>query len=316
MDPSHKYKVGASTSVKSQERKRMPKELMIIGSGPSSRLFYSRKNDLRLDIDTFGLGFQLRFFGDLDFYPDYWALTDRKVVGAQWAEIRALLEKSPAAMNAYLPLQAKQRISRPVTWVPHQSTGTFALKESRELGYKTGYLIGLEGSYQERIPEAAEVGLARRRLLHDAVKVGENETLYEINEQPKFNPNYFSDNYQQVGDIYSKPLADRHKTSLQSVVDLLTSEGVEVVNLSPISLIQATEAPIRDIFRGPALFGGKVGPSSSQPDQRVTGHTEGEAEKIWTSSRRYDIWSKSKDFLRLKFPAAYKFLRWLKGTVR
>lgn len=228
----------------------MNKEILLIGSGPSARLFFARHREIRPEVETFGLGFQLRFYEQLGFFPNYWALTDRKVVGSQWTEIRELLEESPSSMCAYLPIEAKRDLNRKVDWVKHSSTGTFALKKIQELGYDTVYLIGIEGKYQEVIPEAHYLSEEKREELNKICGLEPHEEVFQLHSPPHFNSNYFSDNYQRVGDVYSKPLTWSHKNGLQVEVGRMMQKGIRVCNLSEISSIKTQEnAGLRVLFK-------------------------------------------------------------------
>lgn len=70
-----------------------------------------------------------------------------------------------------------------------------------------------------------------------------------ITRTPDHNPNYFFSDYQQAGDIYSLPQAHTHQNNWRRAAESVQRYGVRVVNLSPISRIDAFERKsISEVF--------------------------------------------------------------------
>lgn len=205
-------------------------------------------------------------------------------------------------MVAYLPDEVRSEINRPVTWVDHNSTGTFALQEASKLGYRTVYLIGLEGSYEEKIPQASELEGEGRNRLRETVPLLDRDVLFEIKSKPEFNPNYFSDSYQRVGDIYSKPMGHVHREKLQGAVNSLVSQGVRVFNLSPISLVEAEEQSLKEFFNNS---------QRSRLDGRKDSVSRPAGRKFISSVLPHNL----KNLLRIKAPKAYRGLRLIKNRL-
>lgn len=128
--------------------------MLIIGSGPSTKGLIERGlENLPIDIDTFGMGTQHRFYRKANWWPTYYALADAKVVFSQREELAEVIQDPGVTTERFF-------LSWPVTEHPrhklinHASTGDFCLRKSVELGYREIYLIGVEGRYVEEIAES------------------------------------------------------------------------------------------------------------------------------------------------------------------
>jgi len=109
----------------------------------------------------------------------------------------------------------------PYKYLVDYCSGSSAVLYAYCLGAKEIDILGIDCKYVEFLPECIEQ---------------EDGTL-RIIEQPKDNPNYYFNDYQQVGDIYNKPNVDRvHKSSfwdLRNIIllfNILRSEQIKIYN--------------------------------------------------------------------------------------
>lgn len=224
------------------------KEVLILGSGPSARIFFANTALVRSSVDVFGLGMQIRFYRKLGWWPNYWAMTDSKVAFAHFDEIRRLLRFAPSDMAVYLPEEVKFRRSPQISLVPHSSTGGFAMSEVGKLGYSKVYLLGIEGNYTEKIEEDRGISAIEKEAFVSALGIPQSSVIYRLSASPQFNPNYFSDSYHQPGDIYSKPLGDSHKRRFTQELRRLRLQGIKVWNLSPLNSLPVKQRPLRVVM--------------------------------------------------------------------
>ena len=221
-------------------------EILLVGGGPSARLFYSRLDSRPSNVSVFTTGPAFRIYRNLGFIPEYWALMDSKVVLGLDIEISRAILNNEMARTVFLPLEAVEK-SKPlqdavaktksnVLLANHSQTGTFALRKCVDLSASRIFLIGLEGKYVEKIPESSRASIQKHLKLRGLPFL---RGLRMVTEFPVFNSNYWSDNYQQVGDLYSLPRSTGHRDSLQQQIDLARSLGIEILNLSPISSLRA-----------------------------------------------------------------------------
>lgn len=243
----------ASTSTGPQARKdsRVPRRMLIIGNGPSTRLLAEAGFDkIPSDMDTWGTTAAYRYFERVGWWPTYYALADRKVVFHHRGNFARLLEDPKVTTEKFF-LSWKVSDSKKLEVIPHSSTGSFSLKKAIELGYTEIYLIGMEGAYVEEILESRplspeeieERGFGVLNLTRAESK------LRIIDRTPTFNPNYFFSGYQLEGDVYSLPQAHTHQANWDGVKSVAAAAGAKVVNLSRISKIDAFErGEITDVF--------------------------------------------------------------------
>ena len=69
--------------------------------------------------------------------------------------------------------------------------------------------------------------------------------LYKITKTVENNPNYFINDYQQIGDIYSKPNSNSHKKSFDRKIKELLDAQINIFDLNPNSTLGL---PIKNIF--------------------------------------------------------------------
>lgn len=236
---------------------RRKRRLLIIGNGPSVKALvaYGFRN-IPSDVDTFGMGAAYRFYEDIDWWPTYYALADRKVVYSHRKKLRELVENPRVATSEFFfswPISNDRRLRL----VPHKSTGDTCFRKAIEKGYTEIYLIGIEGSYVEEIAES-------RPLTEDEIEtcgygclnLSEAERkLLTIVRTPEDNPNYFFNSYQREGDVYSLPQAHTHRRNWGKSLMESKEKGVTVINLSDRSSLEnVPEASLEEVFGG-AEFG-------------------------------------------------------------
>nr|VFJ43159.1 MAG: methyltransferase, FkbM family [Candidatus Kentron sp. DK] len=229
-----------------EERYKIAKErkkMLIIGNGPSARLLSEMGfHSIPADFDTFGTTCAFRYFERIGWWPTYYGLADRKVVFHHREKFNQLLtDLSVTTKKFFLSWQVSN--SERLEVIPHSSTGSFCLMKSIELGYNEIYLIGVEGSYVEEITES-------RALTHEEISAlgfdvlgltKAESKLRIITKTPSFNPNYFCDDYQIEGDVYSLPQAHMHQRNWSVIARDAAAANINVFNLSPISRISVFE---------------------------------------------------------------------------
>ncbi|MCQ8185381.1 glycosyltransferase [Parvularcula maris] len=215
------------------------RRMLIIGNGPSTRELAAIGFDrLPADMDTFGMGIAYRYFSRINWWPTYYACADSKVVHSHRDRLKTIIESEQVSTRQFFfsrPLTDHPRL----TEIPHSSTGDFCFEKAVELGYKHIYLIGVEGSYVEEIAESRPLTESEfKELGYEDINLAPNlRKLLIIENSPNFNPNYFFDDYQRKGDVYSLPQAKGHRYAWKEKAKAAKVAEVSVFNLSPHSLI-------------------------------------------------------------------------------
>ena len=231
------------------------RKILIIGNGPSTKELADVGFDkIPADVDTFGMGAAYRHYERVQWWPTYYAWADTKVVHSHREELKRIIEDPNVGTRRFYfsrPISRHPRFER----ITHSTTGDFCFRKAVELGYREIYLIGIEGSYVEEIAES------RPLSEHEFKQLGYEELnlpldfrnkLLIITETPRTNPNYFFDDYQRAGDVYSLPQAARHREIWsESVSSIEALKECEVINLSSISRIEAFPRMPVSAFLGP-----------------------------------------------------------------
>jgi len=211
------------------------RKILIIGNGPSTQeLAEWGLENLRSDVDTFGMGIAYRFFQEINWWPTLYACGDSKVVFSHRKELGSIVENPDVPTDRFYfswPVSEHSRLEL----ITHCSTGDFCFRKSLELRYREIYLIGIEGHYIEKIMESRP--LTEDEYLDlgfEELKLSElnKSVLRIITKTPDDNPNYFFHGYQQAGDVYSLPSAHRHRSSWKEAAEYANSSDVKVLNLS------------------------------------------------------------------------------------
>jgi FkbM family methyltransferase len=216
------------------------KKILIIGNGPSAQeLADLGFENLRPDVDTFGMGIAYRHFRQINWWPTLYACGDSKVVFSHREELAKVVEDPRVLTERFFfswPIAEHARFDL----INHSSTGDFCFRKSVELGYQEIYLIGIEGHYVEEILESRPLSKDEyKHLGFDQLGLSESlkKTLRIISRTPEDNPNYFFHGYQQEGDVYTLPQSNKHRDHWQEAAAFAETFDVKVANLSAASRI-------------------------------------------------------------------------------
>ena len=242
---------------------------LLVANGPSTRQLVEYGFDrLPDELVTVGMNLAHRYYERIDWFPTLYGLCDAKVVENRLEELRGLVGRHPQTTfyvadksnqvclpdNRFNRTRRKLSKSHPVfkrlfrlerfrrivtAEVPeapnvqpikHGSTGPRMTRILIDKGIRRIILIGADADYVEHIEQARyhpsdlHLPVAFRRLV--------------IESEVESNPNYFFDDYQRVGDVYSTPRASTsHLDGWTQVARLAEEAGVEIINCSPTSKI-------------------------------------------------------------------------------
>lgn len=208
--------------------------IMIIANGPSTKALaeYGFEN-IPSHIDTFGMGLAYKYYERINWWPTFYGCMDQKVVKNNESEfVRIINSKNTTTEAFFFPYEICN--SNKVRSYPHSSTGDFCCRQAVRLGYKNIILIGVDLSY-EPLKEARRITREEFDELGLSFNYYEN-IVWKIETEVKSNPNYFFDDYQSVGDIYSEPQADSsHRMGWLRIRHLLEEHNLYVANCSALS---------------------------------------------------------------------------------
>lgn len=195
--------------------------LLVLGNGPSLKEGFF---PLFRGFPCVGMNAAYRYWERIGWYPEYYCCLDREVVVSHSMKIREMIEQRrcrrfllhqnflrahPDLIGhpdvVYLPQllpgekAAAECADLGIAHSPSEffsttnplklTTGGYAPRFARYLGYTSIGLIGIDLRYVEMIPEAEVV----------------KGIVLQIKETPKQNPNYFFSDYQVAGDRYNVP---------------------------------------------------------------------------------------------------------------
>lgn len=220
--------------------------VLVIGNGPSASLV-NFDTLRRLRIPACGMNSAYRLWERIDYRPNYYICMDSVVIKSHAPAICNLIDENRIQQfflrNEFLDLYPRFRDHPRITWfdsIRSESnklfttnwitTGSWSLRWMLHLGYKLISVIGVDANYQE--------------ILKEATKAGKIEL--SINKTPKYNPNYFFDDYQQAGDEYNIPndpqYVAKHGTTVHADAVIKVREDMDkldmsskIYDLSPIS---------------------------------------------------------------------------------
>jgi len=216
-------------------------KIVVLGNGPSLRNFdFTRLSD----INTIGCNAAYRYWDKINWYPDYYCCMDIKLIDTHHKQIKDLLldgkvKKIFVRNNifSYHPelvhndnvhtlenLQGKCKYIS--SCFPHITTGPFCIRYAMHLGYKNIYILGIDCKYINILPEAESTGGVGLKII----------------KKVKDNPNYFFDDYQQVGDTYhiANPSGDLHGTTIMNLkkdIDIKKLTDIKIFNCNKESFI-------------------------------------------------------------------------------
>lgn len=213
-----------------------PKTMLIIGNGPSTKELADYGFDrIPSHVDTFGMGLAYKEYSRLTWWPTYYACADQKVVKHQRDTFVSLVRDPKVTVKRFyfaLEMVASDRLEV----IPHSSTGDFCFQKSVELGYEQIFLIGIDLDYKP-IKEASLLSREEFDALGLDMEFDTNR-IYCIRRPIKDHPNYFFDDYQEVGDIFSEPRGSSwHLLSWYRARELAESNAIAVRNLGRSSAL-------------------------------------------------------------------------------
>lgn len=224
----------------------MKKDILIIGNGPSTHLISNKFPSLNKSFITIGTSMAFRYYQKISWWPDYYILADSKVVLAQQDEIKnTFLNNDFNLENLYLSYKISGLNHKVIN---HSPTGYAALELCKNLEFKNIYLIGIENTYVEVLTEARKISFYEKyfRLKIQNLNLPRKANkLYKITKTVENNPNYFINDYQQIGDIYSKPNSNSHKKSFDRKIKELLDAQINIFDLNPNSTLGL---PIKNIL--------------------------------------------------------------------
>tara|TARA_B100000524_G_scaffold346302_1_gene246267 strand:- start:396 stop:1211 length:816 start_codon:yes stop_codon:yes gene_type:complete len=245
--------------------------IFILGNGPSLAdvMGNSEKLNILKQYHTFGFNAAYRKFDELNFYPTYFGCCDPKLIKTHLKEFKNLLHNSPIK-KCFFVNQIQKDPNPPFTKEDTEqetyqkikyryptkldprgkgrdyteevfvknllnstfddfynipSTGAASVSMAIIMGYKNIILLGCDCSYTEFIKESK-------------VSDAEIEELI-ITKTPEKNENYWFDDYQQKGDLYTVPSGGHnHRIAWELAKKMSDYHNVRLVNCSQISKIE------------------------------------------------------------------------------
>ena len=213
---------------------------LILGNGPSLRGFNLHS---LIGFDVFGMNAAYRYWRKINWYPQYYACLDLILGSSHQKEIIELINNSDGYGIKLFLLRDKlineicSRVSLAKVMnfdqlcdryktlkTDYVTTGSHTCAWASIIGYKNIYLLGIDCNYVEIIP------LAEKKSGH----------VLEITKNGK-NPNYFFDEYQQVGDKYNVPnvVKDVHLNSWRNISNCIDTTTIKILNANPASKVDA-----------------------------------------------------------------------------
>ena len=182
----------------------MKKKIYVLGNGKSLKDI-----DLSsLKHDSIGMNVAYRFWYKINWFPTYYCCLDKIVIKYHAKNILNMINENKikkffltkSILDVYKNLDCNEKI----IWIedlqlknkhfdsPHLTTGSGSIRFCKYLGYDDIIIYGIDSNYINFIPESKEL----------------TKNILIITETPKYNPNYFFNEYQQKGDLYQIPNAN------------------------------------------------------------------------------------------------------------
>tara|TARA_R110002072_G_scaffold78935_2_gene182498 strand:- start:5673 stop:6437 length:765 start_codon:yes stop_codon:yes gene_type:complete len=225
-----------SKESKESNESKESKEVYILGNGKSLEGF---DFEFFKDKNTVGTCLAFRHWREIDWYPNHYVCVDSKVLKSNIESIKDLIENKRCEtflldasiikhwegilqfQNVMYLQQLQRSEGNPFRYLIDWCSGSCAVLYSYIIGFNNLKLLGMDMKYVEFLPEC------------EKQKDGSLKIIKEIKE----NPNYFINNYQQVGDIYNPPNTNTvHKKSWEDLrnilvmYNVLTREPIELTN--------------------------------------------------------------------------------------
>lgn len=224
---------------------------LVIGNGPSLKNlnFFDFK-----ETPNIGMNIAFKHWKRIGWYPSYYICLDTVVTASQKDGIfrlvkdqgkngirffmlrKNILEFYPSLKRNPSVLFFDDYLKAPIFdgAVPI-STGSHAALFAAMLGYKKICLLGIDCDYVQQLPEAKNI----------------KDHVLEMTRTPEKNPNYFIDDYQEIGDRFNIPnsLPNLHYNSWIAVKERLEKLGVDVVNCNSQSRLDMFDfVDLKDIL--------------------------------------------------------------------
>ncbi len=227
--------------------------LVVMGNGPSLK---EVNFELLNNFDCFGLNSAYRAYERLNWWPKYHGCFDHVVTRSHSQNFKNLIEgKNPIERFFYLEDLSQSEKLQKINLLPFRSSnkwnnseadfenfndggnsGINACQVGVCLGYKKIILVGVDCNYVEHISGVKET----------------REGHLEVTEDLSENPNYWFGDYQQKGDKYNVPRAEKfHLIPWEEFSIKAKVKGIEIINCSsktkldcfPISTLEKEIAP-------------------------------------------------------------------------
>ncbi len=238
--------------------------LVILGNGPSLKYVMGNPDyrEILKRYDTFGLNAAYRAYDELDFWPTYHGCFDMIVVESHLESYRAIL---PKLRKMYL--LSEDHLGSDIIGFDHpnltkirfdpkfrdnnekvlstnfeifrnwQNSGCNCVQIGLMLGYERLVLLGMDANYKELLNEAEVVRDEKYRWDH-----------LEITKDVKANDNYWFSGYQQVGDKYNIPNADKYHLPAWNALGL-SEYRTRIVNCTTETMISTiTRRSFEEVF--------------------------------------------------------------------
>lgn len=208
-------------------------KVVVLGNGPSLRGF----DFTSIKMDSIGMNAAYRYWDKIGWYPTYYCCLDFMLIQTHHQEIKRLYEKGlikkilvRSSFLQYHPeykndpnVQIWENLFHHICFRNHcVTTGSHSIRWAAYLGYKDIYILGIDAKYQEFIPESEKIAKIQLR----------------VKETPKYNPNYFFDDYQRAGDVYHQPNPDfksptnnLHVTALRQIAKEFKERNFKDINI-------------------------------------------------------------------------------------
>tara|TARA_Y100001937_G_scaffold126038_1_gene194293 strand:- start:1892 stop:2575 length:684 start_codon:yes stop_codon:yes gene_type:complete len=210
-----------------------------MGNGPSLKLVDLASLN---GYSTFGLNAAYRMYRKINWWPTYHGCFDYIVCESHRKEFQSLINDPSNGVKKFFfikdfdPSPRFQKVTLSGGFFPQAplsqtldsfahfhdrgNSGSNACQAAVCMGYRKIILLGVDCNYREVIPEAevyADKGV--KRLV--------------VKEEVSSNPNYWFDDYQQIGDRYNIPNAHVfQKPGWENLAVKCNENGIDVVNCS------------------------------------------------------------------------------------
>jgi len=211
--------------------------LVVMGGGPSLKLDHF---PLVADFDTIGMNGAYRYYYKNNWWPKYFSCFDYAVTDNHREAWKKMIEDPEVPIERFFLLRNISQSSK-LTVLPLNggigkfstnfktfgyggNTGANSCQVGICLGYTKILLIGIDCDYKKEVVDgAAKIAGAHLKM----------------ERTPDQNPNYFMPDYQQKGDVYNFPQAEKfHRPAWQSLATFAASVGVEIINCGETSTLE------------------------------------------------------------------------------